>query len=523
MPVRLRIRKLSRTSMIRTLSVAALALLVLSSFGGVVNATTRNTNNILVTPTAYDWPMLMHDSNHSSAVIEPGPYTNNVLAKSSLKSPIITSPAAANNTIYLISGQTLKALNSSDLSTFWSKSLGENTRSSPASSGGEVYVCQADGTILAINGVTGNTDWRIMTGVSIVSSPTVLGGMLYVSLSNGILEEIDTTTQAVIWTFNSGSTFVASPAVSGNYIAVGAANGIEYFINKGTGTLYWSVTTGGPISSSASFFHGTLAYFGSNDTKVYAVNLVTKSVTWTFKTTGDVLSTPVSDGVNVYAASFGGSLYALSAASGSSVWTFSSGAVDTDLALAEGTYKGFIPTFVPMVYVVSVSGEIYGVNRATGSSVWSLALTGGNGGSPIVAYTKIYVGTATGYFAEIGALRYVTAAATFDTSGNYVTSFSPTSTVILAANAAWGKYGLNNTFVSVSGPGKGHPLVLINATMLFEPGLSNYNLYYSFNLVNAPVGTYKVTVALEDANPKTGSAHPRCCGWVDFKTTFTVT
>jgi len=30
-------------------------------------------------------------------------------------------------------------------------------------------------------------------------------------------------------------------------------------------------------------------------------------------------------------------------------------------------------------------------------------------------------------------------------------------------------------------------------------------------------------VATEDANPKFNSNNPRCCGWVDFKTTFTVT
>ena len=511
--------------MVRALCALALVLFVSSALGSSVSAQVRNNDGILVTPTAYDWPMLMHDSNHTATVSEPGPYTNNVLAKSTLSGAITTSPAAANSTIYVITGQTLRALNSSTLSAFWTKSLGSATSSSPASSGGVVYVNEANGTILAVDGKTGVTDWRIKTTTTIRSSPTIQNGMLFVSLYNGTLSAISLSTQKVVWRFSSGSHLVASPAANGKYVAIGAANGNEYFLDEATGTLYWQVPTAAGISSSASF-SGPNAYFGSNDTNVYAVDVATKSTTWTFKTSGLVLSTPIAADGNVYAASLGGTLYAIDASSGAKVWTFSSGPVTTSLALAEGTYKGFNPTFKPMLYVVSTTGTIYGVNRATGSSVWSLALVGANGGSPIVAYTKIYVGTGSGYFAEIGSLRFTTAAATFDTSGNYATSFSPTSTVILAANAAWGKYGLRNTYVSVSGPGKGHPLVLINATLVFVTGNSNYNLYYSFDLSSIQglkAGTYKVTVATEDANPKFNSNNPRCCGWVDFKTTFTVT
>ena len=515
-----------RKSLIRALCALALVLFVSSALGSPVSAMVRNGDNRLVTPTAYDWPMLMHDSSHSASVVEPGPYTNAVLGHSSLSGGITGSPVAANESIYVIAGSSLKALNSSTLKPFWSKSIGGVTHSSPASAGGEVYVNEADGTIVAVNGATngnGATDWRIQPKSSspIVSSPTVQDGVLFVSFFNGSLVAISTSTQKVLWSYNTGSNLVASPAANGQLVAVGATNGVEYFIDEGTGSLYWSVQTGAGISSSASF-SGANAYFGSNDSLVYAVDTASKAVSWEFATTGHVLSTPVAADGNVYAASLGGSLYAIKASTGSDVWTFSSGAVSADLALAEGTHKGLNPTYVPLVYVVSTSGTLNAVNRDTGKSVWNLALSGGNGGSPIVAYTKVYVGTSSGYFAEIGALRFATAAATFDTSGNYQTSFSPTSTVVIGANAAWGKFGLNYTWVSVTAPGKSKPVLVDNQTMTFTPGQSNYNLYYSLNLQNAKSGTYKIIVWIEDGNPKGGSANPRCCGWVKFQAQFTV-
>ncbi len=516
---------MSRQNALRTVTLVAIALLVSNSIGGVaVASTVRNGNGLLVTPSAYDWPMLGHDPAHSASVVEPGPYTGNELAKANLRSPVITSPAAANSSIFVIAGQSLKALNTSDLSPFWSKSLGTVSYSSPAVSGFDVYVNEENGTILAVNGATGSTDWRLKTSYTFRSSPTIQGSYLFASDYGGTLIAVSLITKSIVWKYSIPSMVVTSPAANGAVVAVGGANGVEYFIGESTGTLYWSVTTGGPISSSASF-NGANAYFGSNDSKVYAVDTNAKKLTWTFATSGHVLSTPVYADGNVYVASMGGSVYALDAAIGASIWSFNTGPVSSNIALAEGTYKALLPTFVPMLYVESTSGVLRGLDRLTGASVWSLSLVGGGGGNPIVAYTKVYASSGD-YLVEVGALRYVTGAATFNTSGVYTNTFSSTSTVLLAANAAWGKFGLNHTYVTVYAPGKGTNILLTNATLTFMPGSSNYNLVFYLNLAsysNLKHGTYKILVALEDGNPKFTSKNPRCCGWVDFKANFTVT
>ena len=77
----------------------------------------------------------------------------------------------------------------------------------------------------------------------------------------------------------------------------------------------WKFPTGGAVKSSPVVVDGT-AYFGSNDTHIYAVEVRTAALKWKVKTSGKVTgSAAVLAGV-VYIASEGGRLYALDAASG---------------------------------------------------------------------------------------------------------------------------------------------------------------------------------------------------------------
>src|SRR5262249_32468923 len=62
----------------------------------------------------------------------------------------------------------------------------------------------------------------------------------------------------------------------------------------------WSVATGGDVISSPAVVNG-VAYFGSNDLNVYAVNTRTATVLWTFPTFGvDLHSSPAVAGGVVY-------------------------------------------------------------------------------------------------------------------------------------------------------------------------------------------------------------------------------
>src|SRR5580692_5655745 len=86
-------------------------------------------------------------------------------------------------------------------------------------------------------------------------------------------------------------------------------------------SLKWKFKTNGKVISSAAVVAGTI-YFGSTDSKLYAVDSATGVSRWTFATGGPLTSSPlVADG-RVYFGSVDGTFYALDARNGQVAWKF---------------------------------------------------------------------------------------------------------------------------------------------------------------------------------------------------------
>jgi len=69
-------------------------------------------------------------------------------------------------------------------------------------------------------------------------------------------------------------------------------------------------------------------YFGCDDQKVYAVDVNTHNLIWSFPTGGWVRASVAPSGQTVYAASVDQKLYALDAATGIKKWEFAAGSGD---------------------------------------------------------------------------------------------------------------------------------------------------------------------------------------------------
>jgi outer membrane protein assembly factor BamB len=82
----------------------------------------------------------------------------------------------------------------------------------------------------------------------------------------------------------------------------------------------WKFPTDAAVKSSPVVVEGT-AYFGSNDTHIYAVDVKTGKQQWKVKTKGKVTGSAAVLGGIVYIASEAGRLYALDAATGEQAWT----------------------------------------------------------------------------------------------------------------------------------------------------------------------------------------------------------
>jgi outer membrane protein assembly factor BamB len=125
-----------------------------------------------------------------------------------------------------------------------------------------------------------------------------------------------------------------------------------------TVSLNWKYKTGGAVSSSPVVANGRV-YLGSEDQKVYALNITTGKQLWNFTTKGPISSTPaVGNGV-VYIGST--NLYALNSTTGRELWNFTADfPVDTEMALTNGT-------------IYFQAGKTYALNASDGSLIWAFS------------------------------------------------------------------------------------------------------------------------------------------------------
>jgi hypothetical protein len=123
-------------------------------------------------------------------------------------------------------------------------------------------------------------------------------------------------------------------------------------------------------------------YVGSRDGKVYALNAATGAFIWSYTTGGFVESSPAVSGGIVYVGSNDHNVYALNAATGAFVWSYTTG----DIVYSSPAVSGGI------VYVGSDGKNVYALDAATGALVWSYATTVVES-SPAVSGGIVYVST----------------------------------------------------------------------------------------------------------------------------------
>src|SRR5580704_4289123 len=109
-----------------------------------------------------------------------------------------------------------------------------------------------------------------------------------------------------------------------------------------------------------------VVYVGSDHGTVYALNASTGATLWSYTTGGSSFGSPaVANGV-VYVGSWGdfdSNVYALNASTGAKLWSYTTGArVVSSPAVANG-----------VVYIGSDDDNLYALNASTGAKLWSFA------------------------------------------------------------------------------------------------------------------------------------------------------
>ena len=234
----------------------------------------------------------------------------------------------------------------------------------PTARDGLVFAASFDNNLYALD-QDGNLKWMTGTGSSVASPPVLYNNIIYGGFSKYI-HAIYTVNGSIKWTYSTDDWVESTPAIAQGMVFAGSNDKKIYAIDMETKKHRWNYTTGGSIFSSPSVVNGVI-FFGSRDNKVYALDSSNGNLKWSTKTGDWVRSSPAVFDNKVFAGSNDNSIYALNADNGDVIWKYpATGRVGSPLAGVRGT-----------IYAGSDDGTIYAIGTGDGKLVAKYAA--GNG------------------------------------------------------------------------------------------------------------------------------------------------
>jgi outer membrane protein assembly factor BamB len=257
--------------------------------------------------------------------------------------------------------------------------------------------------------------WKFQTAGKIFSSPAISGGVLFVGSTDHNLYALDLATGRQLWKFETGSAIPSSPAVANGSVYFLSYDDHLYSVDAATGKLRWKFKTGGEHRFTATHLHGSQpaaesmpdpfdvflssplvwrdsVYFGSSDGNIYSLDATSGKPHWKFHTGNVVHASPLISGGVLYIGSWDSYFYALDAATGSEKWRFKTGqdpdthnqvGIQSSAAVADG-----------IVYFGCRDSNFYALDSASGARKWAFNNKGSWViSSPAIKNGKVYFAT----------------------------------------------------------------------------------------------------------------------------------
>jgi outer membrane protein assembly factor BamB len=207
----------------------------------------------------------------------------------------LSSPAVWNGAVYFGSGDgNVYALDAASGAVKWKYQTGDVVHASPAIANGAVFIGSWDSYMYALDAATGALRWRFKTGEDpdihnqqgIQSSAAVANGTVYFGCRDSHLYAVDETTGKQRWVLNTSPSWViSSPAVRDGVVYTATSDSAKFFAaDAKTGTQIFALEFHHwPMFSSPALV-GNIAYIGSHQGKLLAIDVKKQAVSWEFQT-----------------------------------------------------------------------------------------------------------------------------------------------------------------------------------------------------------------------------------------------
>lgn len=250
-----------------------------------------------------------------------------------------SSPAVAGGTVYVgdLDG-TFHAVDVQTGKARWTfKTMGE-IKSSPVVAGDRVLIGSYDGALYCLAARDGKLLWKFQTENYVHGTPAVVEGIAYISGCDEKVRGIRISDGAEQFAFPSGGYTGASPAVAGSIAYFGNFNNEVVAVDLKSHKILWRYEHPErhfPFYSSAAIVDGRIV-LGGRDKMVHCLDRTGKPL-WTFQTRARIDSSPAVSGGIAYIGSNDGRIYGLDVKTGAKVWEYEAGsAVSSSPAIAGG-------------------------------------------------------------------------------------------------------------------------------------------------------------------------------------------
>lgn len=277
-----------------------------------------------------------------------------------------------------------------------------------------VYVASTDGRLYAVSKQDGKRLWEFETGGALAGEPVVAGNMVIVASRDNRVYAVNRRTGRLRWSFSmqpdqlttkaDWKYFTAAPVVAQGSVYIGSGGGTLYVLDQHTGRLQWKFRTQGQIRAAALVHEGKV-YQPSNDGVVYVLDAANGALQWTFETDGyalnpddygydrkSIYASPLLVGNTLVIASRDGHVYAVDVITRSLTWkrTFGSAWAMTT-AVDDST-----------VYVGWSSNNLFSaLDLVSGEARWQFYAGSHNYTTALINGQSVYFGSADGQLYQL--------------------------------------------------------------------------------------------------------------------------
>ncbi len=257
----------------------------------------------------------------------------------------------------------------------WTARLGSQTAKAQGASVNSfgVFVTNLN-TLFALDRKTGHTIWtEALLGTLPSSSTACDEDRVMVGLANGkiygyaLKERINKeTTQTKVsdhavevWNWQTSGPVMTRPLPAARVVAFGSNDGKVYVAFADERTMLYRIATGGAIGAGLGSFGPRLLLIPSEDRILYAVDILTSEVKWTFPSGSPIAQEPLVANDDIFMVNTSGEISSIDPKNGSARWTTRT---QGGRMMCVGAKK---------VYLESDNGDLFIINRENGQMIVS--------------------------------------------------------------------------------------------------------------------------------------------------------